>query len=278
MDDATREKFYAPGGDEWGDDGVEYELEPPDEEVLALEKRRAREDIVASELAIDVDEIYREMDGRAKLDFSGERGQFRFQFQVKHLLIATAVLAVILTLVRIEIFGGLAALVTLAVAGGALAYFELQQQHRWKEAQRRFQEKYERRRQFFERRAHASPSSSSSSKEEVTIYDDLSFGGSPGYAEWNADAPPTPAKPFRFQFSLQQMLIATTMAAVLFALIHLVGGPRNAASMLGMIALVGLVAHALGADPPEIVVLGWWMVLVLYIVLSLGVAISSGLA
>jgi hypothetical protein len=48
--------------------------------------------------------------------------------------------------------------------------------------------------------------------------------------------------------------------------------------VLGMIALIGLVVHAIGWDPPEMVVLGWWIVLILYIVLSLGAALSAALA
>ena len=47
--------------------------------------------------------------------------------------------------------------------------------------------------------------------------------------------------------------------------------------MLGVIALTGLLVHAFGWDPPEMVVFGWWMILVLYIVLSIGAAISAGL-
>jgi hypothetical protein len=276
MNDATRDKFYGPGGDEWGDDGFEYELEPPDEEVVALAKRRAQEDMIASSLAIDVDEIYRGMDGRTDGSVGRDDGEFRFQFQIKHLLVLTAVLSVILALTQVKMFGMVAAVGALAVAGGALGYFELRQQRRWVEAQRRFEEKYERRRQFFEQRARVT-STSNSNKEEVTIYDDLSFGGSPGYAEWTADAQPK-REPFHFQFSIRQMFFATTVAAVVFTLIRLVGGPQNAATMLGFIALGGLLIHAFGWDPPEVMVLGWWMVLVLYIVLSIGAAISSAVA
>jgi hypothetical protein len=273
MDDAAREKFYAPGGDDWGDDGLDYELEPPDEEVIALQKRRAQEDMIASTLAIDVDEIYRDMDGRRDSELGEDAGQFQFRFQVKHLLMLTAAAAVILTLVQIKLFGSIAALVALALSAGALGYFELRQQQRWAEAQRRFAEKCERRRQFFESRTRTT-TTGNSNKEEVSIYDDLSYGNSPGYAEWTTAAPQPPPS-FRFQFSMREMFVATTIAAVLFTLINLLGGPQNAASVLGLIALVGLLIHATGADPPEIVVLGWWMVLLLYIILSIGAAISS---
>jgi hypothetical protein len=276
MDEATRDKFYAPGGDEWGDDGLEYELEPPDAEVAALQKRRAQEDMIASALAIDVDEIYRDMDGRTDEQLGRDGGPFRFQFRVKHLLVLTAVVAVLLTLMRMEFFGVVAALGSLIVAGGALGYLELQEHRRWTSAQRRFQDKYERRRRFFEQRAHVA-AASQSNKEETTIYHDLTFNGSPGYSEWTVDAPPQ-REPIRIQFSLLQIFVAMTVAAVVFTLINLVGGTQNAASMLGLIALVGLLVHAFGWDPPEMVVFGWWMILVLYIVLSMGAAISSAFA
>jgi hypothetical protein len=149
----------------------------------------------------------------------------------------------------------------------------LREHRRWTNAQRRFQAKYERRRQFFEQRAHVA-AASQSNKEETTIYHDLTFNGSPGYSEWIVDELPQ-REPIRIQFSLLQIFVAMTVAAVVFTLIQLVGGTQNAASMLGMIALVGLLIHAFGWDPPEMVVFGWWMILVLYIVLSIGAAISS---
>jgi hypothetical protein len=36
--------------------------------------------------------------------------------------------------------------------------------------------------------------------------------------------------------------------------------------------------HALGFEPPEIFVLGWWLILVLYVLLSLFAALLSGFA
>jgi hypothetical protein len=43
-------------------------------------------------------------------------------------------------------------------------------------------------------------------------------------------------------------------------------------------ALGGLVAHALGYDPPEVVAFAWWLSLVLYIVLGVVTAIWHGIA
>lgn len=271
MDEPTRDKFYGPGGDEWGDDDAEYELEPPDADVIALQKQRAQEEIELSTLSIDVDEIYRDLDGRSDLELVEQGRNARFQFQIKHLLVLTAVVAVGMTLSQMKMIGAVLTLGALIAAGGTLAYMDLKQQRRWADAQRRFQAKYERRRQFFERRERASAGSAQS---PATIYDDLKFGKSPGYPEWASDAE-RPRAPFRFQFSMWQLMVVMTVAAIVFSLIHLMGGPQNAASLLGFIALVGLFVHAFGLDPPEVVVLGWWLILLLYIVLSVGAAISS---
>jgi hypothetical protein len=48
--------------------------------------------------------------------------------------------------------------------------------------------------------------------------------------------------------------------------------------MLGFIALFGLVVHALGLEPPGVVVLGWWLILALYVLLSIAVAVWSSFA
>jgi hypothetical protein len=82
----------------------------------------------------------------------------------------------------------------------------------------------------------------------------------------------------RLRFSLREMMLAVTAAAVIFGLIHALGGTANAATLLGFLALVGLVVHALGFEPPGVVVLGWWVILVLYVVLSIVAAMWSAFA
>jgi hypothetical protein len=263
MNHVDRDKFY--GFDD--DDGVEYEVEPPDAEVIAAEKRRAEEAIVLSELAIDVDEIYREAGRRTELELGPKAlGKFRFQFQVKHLLIATAVLAILLTLWKLEILGTVLGLLLVCGFAAALAVMELREHRQWVEAQRRFEEKYERRRRYLEG-LNRGPRP----KEGDTIYDDVPFQG-------NVSEPPlvkAPGRPrqLRFQFSMWQLLAAMTVASFVLGAMTILGGPANTATLLGFVALVGLAAHVLGADPPEWVVLGWWMLLVLYVIMSLSAAI-----
>jgi hypothetical protein len=240
------------------DDDGEYELEPPDAEVIAAEERRAREAVEATQLTIDIDEIYRESDrqrGREILDdwFRNFRGGFRFQ--TKHLLMATAVLAIVLTLWRLEMFGTALVISLMLSVGGLYLYVSWQESKQQQEAERRRQEMYARNRAYHEK---------------------LNRTPRPAEAAADEDAPIAAARPaFRFHFSLRQLLVAMTVAGVIFGVVSVLGGPANTATILGFTALLGLVIHALGFEPPESIVLGWWMILVLYVLLSIVTVVWS---
>ena len=62
-------------------------------------------------------------------------------------------------------------------------------------------------------------------------------------------------------------MITVTASAILLAVVTTLG-PQTAGLLLGFIALAGLASHATGFEPPRIVVLGWWCVLVFYVLLS----------
>jgi hypothetical protein len=242
------------------DEDAEYELEPPDAEVIAAEERRAREAVEATQMTIDIDEIYREADhqrGREILDdwYRGFRG---FRFQTKHLLIATAVLAIVLTLWRLALFGTALVILLMLSVGGAYLYVSWQERKQQQEAERRRQEMYARNRAYHEK-LNRTPRADEAAADE--------------------EAPTTPARPaFRFHFSLRQLLVAMTVAGVVFGVVSILGGPANTATILGFTALVGLVIHALGFEPPEFIVLGWWMILVLYVLLSIVAVVWNAFA
>jgi hypothetical protein len=69
-------------------------------------------------------------------------------------------------------------------------------------------------------------------------------------------------------FSLKQLFITMTVAAVMMALIASIG-PDRMAIVLGLIALAGLVVQAAGVEAPAVVVLGWWLLLAMYLVVGL---------
>jgi hypothetical protein len=70
------------------------------------------------------------------------------------------------------------------------------------------------------------------------------------------------------RYSVTDLFIAMTIAAMIFGLMPSLGGPSSTATVLGFVALIGLTIHALGAAPPNAVVLAWWFVLVMHVVLS----------
>jgi hypothetical protein len=150
MNNRDRDEFYlskpAVDNDEDGDD---YELEPPDAGVLAAEEQRGREAIEASRASIDIDEIYRDA-GRQRSEEILQNWfkdfQFKFRFQTKHLLIAAAALAVILTLWKFGMLGTALVLLMMISVFGLYFYFSWQEQKAEDEATRRREEMYARRR------------------------------------------------------------------------------------------------------------------------------------
>jgi hypothetical protein len=80
---------------------------------------------------------------------------------------------------------------------------------------------------------------------------------------------------FRFQFSMSQLFMVITGAALFLGLGTVVGGSEKIATFCGLAALAGLVVPALGLRPPSFVVFVWWMLLLVFVVLSLGTAILA---
>jgi hypothetical protein len=269
-DDFNRDKLYSADADE---DDVEYELEPPDPAVLDAEKRHAAEVVDAVKKSIDIDEIYRDLEARRDTEILEQwlmraRG-YRFQFQIKHLLILTAVIAILLTLHQLGV-----PLLTFAVVGGMLTvggvtlYLQWQENKRLAEADRRRQKIYAERRAAMSR----GPLPSDASNKPAPPIAPLP----PVELETALhDAPP--AKLYRFRFSLAQFMIAITCAALLLGFVHMLGGTSNAATLCGFVALVGLVVHALGYEPPEVVAFVWWIMLLMYVGLSVFSAFFTGL-
>ena len=258
------------------DDDTEYELEPPDADVLAAEERRGKEAIEVTRMSIDIDEIYRE----ESRDRGGEILErwvrdFHFRFQIKHLLIATAVISILLTLWKLQVLGiALVILLMLSVAGVYL-YLQWQEKKQRDEADRRRREMYER------RRAHVDNASRTANQDEdqreAVEHAQPAPAPLPSEVDQAWQAAMAEQK-FRFRFSVRELMLAITASAVILGLVHALGGPDKAALLLGFVALAGLVIHAVGFEPPEIVVLGWWLVLVLYVMLSIVAAIWSGFA
>jgi len=233
------------------DDGDEYELEPIDPEILEHERQRAEQKTRQAESAVDIDEVYRESEQIDPITWDDLQ---RFRFTTRHLLIATALLSVALTFYEIGKCFGLFLVGVIALAAGW--YFVLNKE----------------RRKRLQRNLHRKEVDQRIAAERGEVVDVGKLSAEGDVVESEVAVGPA----FRFSFSLKEMLGALTVAAVLFALVRGLGGADNAALLLGMIALAGLAVHMIGFDPPAVIVLGWWLLLVLYIVVSLWAAFGPG--
>jgi hypothetical protein len=217
------------------DDEGELELEPVDPEILAIERQRAQHRTEAAVGRIDVDELYGDASHHSDLgvDLSGLR---QFRFTTRHLLILTAVLAIVLSLyIRLRACMSLFVLGVVAVAGGWIWV--------WRQERQRDIERARRREEFF---SGALPSPTSLEAAEAAL------------------EPPARRFDVHFGFSLRELLITMTVAAVAVGLLRWLG-PEVLALVLGVVAVVGLVVHFAGFEPPGLVVLGWWLLLVIYL-------------
>jgi hypothetical protein len=254
------------------DDGADLELEPVDADIIAGEKRRAAETVEAAKRAINIDEIYRNAEPIRDLELSKDLvDKFRFHIQLKHLLVATAVVAVLLALYKLDLLGTTLVVAFMFAVFGATGYFYWEDKKRQAVADRRRHEMYAARRAQLE----AGRTGRSVAKSNI-----LAGSDQPHAPFEDPSEPPQPSivlPPLRFRFSLAQFLIAFTCAAVLLAIVSIVGGPQPAAVLFGMLALGGIVYYALGFEVPEVVAFVWWILLVLYVVLSIFSAIWAGI-
>lgn len=239
------------------DDGVEYELEPPDEAVLRGAEARARDDLERAQHAIDVDAVYRELEGRSEEDLSWEPGDFRFS--TKHLLIATTAIAVLLGAWKAAVltphsFAALVA-VALLVLGSAHAYIA------WRE--RRRQEALLARQRYERAAAHA----------------EGGFGDAPEGAEptlGSAWEELRSAAGGTLRFGLRELGLLMLFVAVLMVPLRYLGAGPTAA-LVGLAVLGGLGLQAADFDLPRWALGVWWLLILAYCLLTLGQAAAAGL-
>ena len=134
----NRDSFYDNDFDEeFDDDGTEYELMPPDAEVIAGEQARAAENVRAARDRAKLEELYKGPEQMTAQELLDDLPAFRFRFTTKQLLIAMTVLAVAMTfafylnsfaVILITVF------VLLAGAYGYVNYRENQRREEWYQA------------------------------------------------------------------------------------------------------------------------------------------------
>jgi hypothetical protein len=269
MDHPERDK-PAPTPDPLEDDDAELELEPPDE---TIEERQRQIALNAIRARIDIDDVYRDADrDRGGEIMEGWVRNFRFQFQLKHLLIATAVLAIILTLIKLELFGTTVIVGFMLTVGSLYAYLMFEQKKHDIETDRKRKEMYAK------RRAQMAANMGAPLAEQLEANNEVAPAPTNRTDEIWQEAAKERSLHIQFQFSLRTMLIMMTSAAVMLTLVRILGGPAATASVLGLVAMGGLVVYACGYEPPQNMVLAWWLILVMYVLVSIGTAVWSAIA
>ncbi len=224
------------------DDDAELELEPVDPEIIAHEKRRAEQKIEEIVKRVDVDEVLDQASPHGDIgldfDFSNWRN---FRFTTRHLLMFTAVLAVIFTIFRVAAASCNAVFWMGVIALGAGWYWVHREEKR-RDAERQRQ------------------------REKIL----KSFGRKDELVEQEAvgEGPFGRGFDFKFSFSLRQLFITMTVAAVAIWILNVIN-PQILSLLLGLIAIGGIVATIAGFEAPPIVVLGWWLLLVVYILVAI---------
>lgn len=143
-DEFDRQTFYR-GQDPEADDEDEYELEPPDEEIIAGAKRRADEAIAEASKTVDINELYRDHDDTAINDLQDYLKDFKFQFGVKHLLWAMTALAVVFVLGQFVFgYGALFVILTFLALAGAYGWITWKEKIRYHEWEAKRDELYRR--------------------------------------------------------------------------------------------------------------------------------------
>jgi hypothetical protein len=143
-DEFDRQTFYR-GQDPEADDEDEYELEPPDEEIIAGAKRRADEAVAEASKTVDLNELYRDHDDTAINDLQDYLKDFKFQFGVKHLLMAMTALAVMFVLGRFVFgYGALLVILTFLALAGAYGWITWKEKIRYQEWEAKRDEMYRR--------------------------------------------------------------------------------------------------------------------------------------
>ena len=256
MDQRDREKFYSEP--EKASDDEEYELEPLDT-VAEENRRKAARDSV--DPTIDIDEIYRESD-RSRSDEILENwvANFQYRYRHEHVLIATAVLAIAAALATLQLLWTAIILLVMASVFGLYSYLQWEESKQQAEADRKREILYARRRAKLAARAtgHAVgtpeiPSDPATEDAEQLADDEQPLDEAPA------------KRAFQFQFSLRDLIITFSIAAVVLGVIQLAGGAAFTATVFGTIALLGLILFATSVELPQIVLLGWWLTLLLYV-------------
>ncbi len=237
------------------DDDYELEIEGVDPEVLEHTRQRGARQIQETEARAAKLELFESPEQADPITLADLR---QIRFTTRHLLIATAVLSIGMALFM-RMGGGILFFVWLGLLGTGW-WLVLRKERLAAHAKSLRQLQAEAR-----------------LKEVRVTSDGQPIASRVGLGEHLSDSTPElPEKPaLSFSFSVAQLLGAVTFAAIVLGLATLLG-PDWAALILGGVAVVGLVIQLLGIELPGIVVFGWWILLVLYLLVSVWAIMFGG--
>jgi hypothetical protein len=268
MDERDRDKFYSPPEPAADDD--EYELEPLDPAIVAAEERHAKAVAEHVRDSIDIDDVYREADrDRGAEVVENWVRNFKYQFHIKHALFATAIVAMMIAVAKLGYLGLTLTILVMGSVGGLYLYLNWQDRKHQAEAYAKREELYAKRRERL--RAKGTTPAIAEPLPTIELTPPRVSSTSDKAGDMSDEEPAS--EPFRINFSLRSLMIALTVAVVSLGIIGLFGDPDATATILGSIAVFGLIVLALGFVPPQSVVLGWWFILVLYVVFSVAGAL-----
>jgi hypothetical protein len=268
MDEPDRDKFYS--APDPADDDDEYELEPLDPAVVSAEKRRAEEVAEGVRSSIDIDDVFRDAErSRGTEILENWARNFHYRFNIKHLIIATAVVAIMIAAAELERLIPLLTVLIIGAIFGLYFYLNWQDRKQQTEAEARREQLYAKRRERLQTKGTATAHDEPLAPIELTP-PPAAPPSSEAADMWDA-APES--EPFSLRFSLRSLMIAFTVAAVSLGMIHFIGGPGPTATILVSIAFVGLIVLALGFEPPQSMILGWWFILLLYVLITIAGAV-----
>jgi hypothetical protein len=228
---------------------------------------KRRQNILASQEArIDIDEIYQEAErDRGDEILQAWLRNLKFQFGLRELLIVTAILALAVALVQLHLFWT-AVIVLFGLSVASLYfYLTLQERKHQAEAERKREAIYAKRREKFKAQAAGQPASARDATP-VEIAPEVSESMK---ELASSIEPPVEREPLRFQFSMRELAIAITVSAISLGLVRFIGGPTVAATLFGAIAIAGLLAFVTRFEPPRVILFGWWVILLMYVLLTL---------
>jgi hypothetical protein len=271
MEDRERDKFYSPP--EPTPDDEEYELEPLDPSIVSAEERHAKQVGELVRTSIDIDEVYSDAErNRGTEIVENWARNFRYRFHIKHLLFATAAVAIGVAAATLDYLVPMVAILVLGSIAGLYFYLNWQDRQQQAEAYAKRQELYAKRREQMKSLGKSPAGEESQQSSELVS---PAIDNAPNKVADTLEAAPAPES-IRIHFSLRSLIVAMTLAAISFGIIRILGGPGPTATILGFIAVAGLLVHAIGLAPPQPVILGWWFILVLYVILSIVEAMWVG--